>query len=155
MSKGAQILDALTSPRLGLPRILVDATDGPRRERVIDRICDALCDHGSRVVNPAGPKTMACCPVPGHGQGRGDINPSLEIKPRNDGKGTRIICYANCDYRDVLDAIGLRSGDLAQAHRTPPATSGADSQHPGMGPLAPPRPSGAGRAAAARPSRRP
>jgi hypothetical protein len=52
------------------------------------------------------------CPVSGHGQGRGDRNPSLSI---HDGDRTLLVrCFAGCDPRDVLDVLrrrGLLSDD--------------------------------------------
>ena len=43
---------------------------------------------------------LVSCPVPGHGKGRGDRNPSLRIA---DGD-TRLLvhCFGKCDARDVL-----------------------------------------------------
>ncbi len=44
---------------------------------------------------------LARCPVPGHGQGRGDRNPSLSLA---DGEGGRLLvtCFGGCAARDVL-----------------------------------------------------
>jgi len=46
------------------------------------------------------------CPVPSHGRGRGDRNPSLRI---GDGE-TRLLvhCFGGCDPRDVLDVLRRR-----------------------------------------------
>jgi hypothetical protein len=46
------------------------------------------------------------CPVPSHGAGRGDRNPSLEIRDGNCALLVR--CYAGCDSRDVLDELRRR-----------------------------------------------
>jgi uncharacterized protein DUF3631/DNA primase RepB-like protein len=47
-------------------------------------------------------KTGDCrCPVPGHGQGRGDRKPSLWISPVGEG----IKCHAGCTYKEVISAI--------------------------------------------------
>jgi len=46
------------------------------------------------------------CPVPSHGKGRGDSNPSLHI---GDGASRLLVhCYAGCDPRDVLDVLRRR-----------------------------------------------
>lgn len=47
---------------------------------------------------------MACCPA------HADNNPSLSI--RDDGERLLIHCFAGCDSQDVLDAVGLKWGDL-------------------------------------------
>ena len=51
---------------------------------------------------------VASCPVPGHGRGNGDKNPSLSIT-ESDGK-VLFHCHGGCDQRDVFDAV--RSRDL-------------------------------------------
>ena len=47
------------------------------------------------------------CPVPGHGQGRGDLNPSLSIKT---GKRQELLvhCHAGCPQGDVISALRER-----------------------------------------------
>lgn len=49
---------------------------------------------------------LASCPVPSHGQGRGDHNPSLSIKDGD--KGLLVRCFSGCDSRDVLGALRAR-----------------------------------------------
>ena len=51
---------------------------------------------------------VASCPVPGHGRGNGDKNPSLSIT-ESDGK-VLFHCHGGCDQREVFDAV--RSRDL-------------------------------------------
>ena len=46
------------------------------------------------------------CPVPSHGQGKGDKNPSLFVKDGD--KSLLVHCFAGCDARDVLDAFRRR-----------------------------------------------
>lgn len=53
----------------------------------------------------------ASCPVPGHGQGRGDKNPSLDFGTNREGK-VWFACRVGCSDEDVLEAIGLRVEDL-------------------------------------------
>jgi hypothetical protein len=46
------------------------------------------------------------CPVPSHGKGRGDRNPSLRV---SDGEMRVLVhCFGGCDPRDVLDALRRR-----------------------------------------------
>ena len=49
---------------------------------------------------------VASCPVPGHGRGNGDKNPSLSIT-ESDGK-VLFHCHGGCDQRDVFDAVRAR-----------------------------------------------
>jgi hypothetical protein len=50
---------------------------------------------------------VASCPVPGHGRGNGDKNPSLSIT-ESDGK-VLFHCHAGCDQREVFDAVRERN----------------------------------------------
>ena len=50
---------------------------------------------------------VASCPVPGHGSGNGDKNPSLSIT-ESEGK-TLFHCHAGCDQREVFDAVRERN----------------------------------------------
>jgi hypothetical protein len=50
---------------------------------------------------------LASCPVPGHGSGNGDKNPSLSIT-ESEGK-TLFHCHAGCDQREVFDAVMERN----------------------------------------------
>ena len=50
---------------------------------------------------------VASCPVPGHGSGNGDRNPSLSIT-ESDGK-VLFHCHAGCDQREVFDAVRERN----------------------------------------------
>jgi hypothetical protein len=47
---------------------------------------------------------LASCPLPGHGQGHGDKNPSLSISDGDDGKPL-FKCHSGCDQHDVFAAI--------------------------------------------------
>ena len=49
---------------------------------------------------------VASCPVPGHGRGNGDKNPSLSIT-ESEGK-VLFHCHGGCDQRDVFDAVRAR-----------------------------------------------
>ena len=48
----------------------------------------------------------ARCPVPDHGRGRGDLNPSLAIAER-DGR-ILVHCHGGCSQRDVIAALQMR-----------------------------------------------
>ena len=50
---------------------------------------------------------VASCPVPGHGQGNGDKNPSLSIT-ESEGK-VLFHCHGGCDQREVFDAVRERN----------------------------------------------
>jgi hypothetical protein len=49
---------------------------------------------------------VCSCPVPGHGSGNGDKNPSLSIT-ESDGR-VLFHCHGGCDQRDVFDAVRAR-----------------------------------------------
>ena len=62
---------------------------------------------GRRAQRLADGSYLVPCPVPSHGKGRGDRNPSLRI---GDGASRLLVhCYAGCDARDVLDELRRRS----------------------------------------------
>jgi hypothetical protein len=50
---------------------------------------------------------VASCPVPGHGRGNGDKNPSLSIT-ESEGK-VLFHCHGGCDQREVFDAVRDRN----------------------------------------------
>ena len=61
--------------------------------------------HGRR----NGDGYLVRCPVPNHGQGRGDRNPSLSIVYT--GEELLVHCFAGCDSRAVLVALGHQAVD--------------------------------------------
>jgi hypothetical protein len=71
-----------------------------------ERIIDALRANGSEVIERGGGQVNAQCPA--HDDGRA----SLSVGPRGDGNGVVLHCHANCDYTDVLAALGLSPSDL-------------------------------------------
>jgi hypothetical protein len=77
-----------------------------------DVIIDALRAGGCRVIERGAGHASAQCPVTGHGQGNGDLHPSLSIYPRKDGNGMRVCCQAGCPDTEVLAALGLTVRDL-------------------------------------------
>lgn len=56
----------------------------------------------------------ARCPVPGHGQGRGDRRPSLSISEDSSGQ-VALHCHAGCRTEDVVAALDLCLADLFPA----------------------------------------
>jgi putative DNA primase/helicase len=64
--------------------------------------------HGTR----NGKGFLCHCPIPSHGRGHGDKNPSLSVSDGQDGK-LLVKCFAGCDPRDVL--AELRQRGLADA----------------------------------------
>lgn len=84
----------------------------------LDRVLDALRTHGRRVTTTHG-TTMAQCPA--HEDGR----PSLHVDSK-DGK-VLLRCFADCDTREIVSAIGLQLGDLFDA---PAQSTGSDEWMP-------------------------
>jgi len=72
----------------------------------IDRVIDKLDN-----VKQNGPESwIGSCPVPEHGQGRGDRNPSLSVKYQN---GQVLLhCMSGCHIQDVVLALGMDWPDL-------------------------------------------
>ena len=62
-------------------------------------------------VRAEGEGYKASCPVPTHGQGRGDRDPSLSVGV--DAEGNVLLkCFANCENEAVVEALGLEMRDL-------------------------------------------
>ncbi len=72
----------------------------------IDRVLDRT---RNRRENGSG--WVVSCPVPGHGKGRGDLNPSLSV---SEGVGGRALlnCFAGCSPEAIASAMGLTLADL-------------------------------------------
>ena len=60
--------------------------------------------------NPDG-SWKARCPVPGHGRGRGDVNPSLSVKEGEDAR-VLIHCHTGCSPEAVVAALGMTMAEL-------------------------------------------
>lgn len=77
----------------------------------------------------SGGEFVCRCPVPGHGKGRGDLNPSLTVR---DGKfGLVVKCHAYCDSRDVLAELrrlGLLQSSTHRDDDAEPAHPQSDGQ---------------------------
>jgi hypothetical protein len=76
----------------------------------------ALALGGGRAQRLPDGSYLVPCPVPGHGRGRGDHNPSLRL---SDGESRLLVrCFTGCDPRDVLAELrrrGLLDGGPARA----------------------------------------
>lgn len=78
-------------------------------------------------VRQTGPgRYVASCPVPDHGQGKGDRNPSFIIWERPDGS-VGIKCFGGCGFHESVAAMGLQVRDLYPRRETP-----ANSNRPGL-----------------------
>ena len=64
------------------------------------------------------------CPVPGHGEGRGDKDPSLSVTMGYDGR-VLLHCKAGCAIDDVLAALDLSWWDLFNTPAGPTSTCGS------------------------------
>jgi AAA domain len=71
---------------------------------------ERILDHLDNVKQAGQGAWIGSCPVDGHGQGRGDRNPSLAI--RYDGEKVLVNCHGGCHPQDVLLALGLDWPDL-------------------------------------------
>ena len=78
----------------------------PSEVRPIERILDR-----AKNVRKAGSGYLVCCPLPDHGQGRGDRNPSVNITEGDDGRAL-VDCQAGCETEDIVAAWGLKMADL-------------------------------------------
>jgi hypothetical protein len=67
-------------------------------------------------VRPAGGQYLASCPVPGHGKGNGDRNPSLTVD-RGEQVAVIFSCKAGCDQRDIRAALEARGVDWSLVSR--------------------------------------
>lgn len=62
-------------------------------------------------VRPRGAgRWSARCPVPGHGQGRGDQNPSLSVCEGE--KALLLRCWAGCTLDEICDALQIQTREL-------------------------------------------
>ncbi len=53
----------------------------------------------------------ASCPVPDHGKGRGDLEPSLSVGLGDDGR-VLLNCHVGCSKAEIVSAVGLSISDL-------------------------------------------
>lgn len=62
-------------------------------------------------VRRSGRGWVARCPVPSHGQGRGDRSPSLSVQEGDDGR-ILVHDFGGCRVDEICTALGLRLTDL-------------------------------------------
>ena len=62
-------------------------------------------------VRKAGDGWLVSCPLPNHGKGNGDANPSVSLDETADGTAL-IDCKAGCDTEAVVSGLGLRMRNL-------------------------------------------
>lgn len=84
---------------------------------------EAVLSRFSNVQKQGPGQYSASCPVPGHGRGRGDKNPSLQIS-KGAGGETLINCLSGCSTQAVVAAIGLEMSDLFPSHSKRRGTRG-------------------------------
>jgi putative DNA primase/helicase len=69
-------------------------------------------------VKVTGPdEWIGSCPAAGHGQGRGDVHPSLSIN-RGNGAGPLLKCHAGCDNGSILAGVGMAWPELLPPKET-------------------------------------
>jgi putative DNA primase/helicase len=63
----------------------------------------------ARGVRKIGSGWLVCCPLPDHGQGRGDKHPSVSVSEGDDGRAL-VDCKAGCETEAVVSGWGLSHG---------------------------------------------
>ena len=96
----------------------------PRTLRPVDLVLERATN-----ARKAGAGWLVSCPLPEHGQGRGDTNPSVSVDGGDDGRAL-VNCRAGCETENVVAGWGLKMKDLYEynGHRkelrsTPPKTT--------------------------------
>lgn len=74
--------------------------------RPVDRVLER-----TEGVRKSGTGWLVSCPLPDHGKGNGDQNPSVCVDERPDGAAL-VNCMAACETEDVISGWGLRMRDL-------------------------------------------
>jgi putative DNA primase/helicase len=74
---------------------------------------------------------MVRCPVPSHGNGKGDRNPSLMIRDGDKAGRVLVHCYAGCEATEVLAELRRRGllDHCCEDHAYSPASNPAPPQH--------------------------
>ncbi len=62
----------------------------------------------------AGSGWLVSCPLPNHGQGRGDRNPSVSVTEGDEGRAL-VNCQVGCETEDVVAGWGLTMADLFES----------------------------------------
>ena len=80
-------------------------------------------------VRETGSGWLASCPLPDHGLGRGDRNPSVSVSEGDDGR-VLLSCKAGCETEALVEAWGLSMSDLFENRN---GRTGAVGVRPGGG----------------------
>ncbi len=75
-------------------------------------------------VQAASEGYRASCPVPAHGRGNGDQNPSLSVGVDDEGN-VLVNCFAGCDNEAIVSSVGLTLADLFERRNGYHARQGA------------------------------
>ena len=78
-------------------------------------------------VRRAGSDWLVRCPLPNHGQGRGDRNPSVSVSEGDDRRAL-VSCKAGCETEAVVAAWGLSMSDLFESRN---GLAGGNAARPG------------------------
>jgi putative DNA primase/helicase len=84
-----------------------------------DEIASHARARGSRVLSAGRGTYKASCPVPTHGRGAGDRNPSMSISPGSKGRQSILCCHAGCEEEDIIVALGLAKADMFPPKQEP------------------------------------
>lgn len=74
----------------------------------VETFIERAVEQGRRVKRQ-GSHWLVSCPGPNHA--RGDREPSLHVSPGRNG-GAVLRCFAGCDNRDIVEALGMTLADL-------------------------------------------
>src|SRR5215203_1117405 len=80
----------------------MEAGDMKPVERVLER---------AENVRKVGSGWLVSCPLPDHGKGRGDRDPSVSVTEGDDGR-VLVTCHAGCETEAVVSGWGLSMDDL-------------------------------------------
>lgn len=78
---------------------------------------DHFLSQLQRVKQVGDGEWVASCPAAGHGQGHGDVHPSLSIN-RGNGSGALIKCHAGCRSDDIIAGVGMTWPDILPPKET-------------------------------------
>jgi hypothetical protein len=77
-------------------------------------------------IRKAGDGWLVSCPLPGHGKGRGDQDPSVSVTEGDDGR-VLVNCLAGCDTTEVVSGWGLTMADLFERRNGYKRGGGSDT----------------------------
>lgn len=78
--------------------------------RPVDKVLER-----AQSASKTGSGYLVSCPLPDHGQGRGDTHPSVSVT-EGDDNAALVNCLAGCETEEILAAWGLKMGDLFEHH---------------------------------------